>query len=216
MKYIFSILICGSLLISCNDNKEKAGEVYSFAVKQYESGELIKAKITIDSLKNSYPKEFDLIKSSIQLMRKIELKENEKTYNYADSLLKILIPDADALKSNFDYVKSEFEDKGTFIYKGMSVERNVERSYLRSGVYDDGDIYLASVYFGAGKINHTGITVDISNTDFTASTQNIAYDGGTNYRFTDGGNTSEIITYKKGKDNGIIALDSLILLGCSI
>ena len=56
------------------------------------------------------------------------------------------------------------------------------------------------------KINHTGITVDISNTDFTASTQNIAYDGGTNYRFTDGGNTSEIITYKKGKDNGVIAL----------
>ena len=33
----------------------------------------------------------------------------------------------------------------------------------------------------------------------------IPYDGGTNYRFRDGGNISEIVTYKNGKDNGVIS-----------
>ena len=33
----------------------------------------------------------------------------------------------------------------------------------------------------------------------------IEYDGGRNYRFSDNGNKSEIVTYKKGADNGVIA-----------
>ena len=205
MKYILYILSFAFLLTACNNNTEKATEVYNYAVSLYDKGDLNKSKIALDSLKNNFPKEYDLIKESINLMRKIELKENEQTLNYTDSLLKIKINVADSLKNNFEFLKSEYEDKGVYIYKGMNVEKNIERSYLRSGVYEDGDIYLSSVYYGKGNINHTGITLNIPNTETEISTLSVPYDGGTNYRFNDNGNSSEIVTYKKGKDNGAIA-----------
>ena len=200
--YFFSAVL---LLSSCNNDKQKAQQIFNDATGYYDSGQLNTAKIYIDSLKSTYPKEFDLIKQSIKLMWKIELKENQQTYNYTDSLLRIQTHIADSLKDSFDFVKSEYEDKGTFVYKGMGVEKNVERSYLRSGVYENGDIYLSSVYFGKGNINHTGVKLDIPDSGQSVSTSEIPYDGGTNYRFNDGGNSSEIVTYKRGKDNGAIA-----------
>jgi hypothetical protein len=64
-------------------------------------------------------------------------------------------------------------------------------------------MYLASVYFGSRPINHTGIKLSVGNSLF-AETASIPYDGGVNYRFTDNGNTSEIVNYKG--ENGIDAV----------
>ncbi len=205
MKY-FNLIFTGIVIFSsCNNDTKKAQLILNEATSFYNAGQLNNAKTYIDSLRSSYPKEFDLIRESMKLMWKIELKENEKNYSYSDSLLKIKIPEADILKKSFDYVSSDYETNGAYIFKGMSVERNIERSYLRSGVYETGDIYLNSVYFGKGNINHTGMTLEIPGTELSVSTSTIPYDGGTNYRFSDGGNNSEIITYKKGKDNGVLS-----------
>jgi hypothetical protein len=152
----------------------------------------------------SYPKEFGAIKDGIQLMRYIELKENERTLAYTDSMLVIKRAEAEELEKDFDFVKdSVYDEIGNFIYKRLGIEKNIQRSYIRVGVNEYGEIYLASVYYGAKNINHTGIKAEI-NDGISAQTEAIPYDGGRNYRFTDDGAQTEVVTYMKGKDNGVL------------
>ena len=77
----------------------------------------------------------------------------------------------------------------------------MQRCYIRSGVNEKGEIYLASVFYGGAPINHTGIKVSTKDGQF-AETAAIPYDGGVNYRFKDLGKTTEVVTYKgeKGLD----------------
>ena len=77
----------------------------------------------------------------------------------------------------------------------------MQRCYIRSGVNEKGEIYLASVFDGGAPINHTGIKVSTKDGQF-AETAAIPYDGGVNYRFKDLGKTTEVVTYKgeKGLD----------------
>ena len=119
------------------------------AKKLYAEGEYNSAKQKLDSIRTVYPKEFEVIKEGITLMRSIELKENERTLAYTDSMLVLKNKEAEDILKDFEFVaNSEYDKDGFFIYKGMNVERNVERCYLRSGVNNNGEMYLASVYYG--------------------------------------------------------------------
>ncbi|MGL4292295.1 MAG: hypothetical protein ACRCSQ_01745 [Bacteroidales bacterium] len=203
MKIIILFISTILLFASCNNSKEKASLLLEEARDMFESGALNQAKLRIDSMRSTFPKEFDLINEGRQLMREIELKENERNLAYADSLLIIKLAEAEELKKGFVFDKAEgYEELGNYIPKGLTVERNIERNYIRTGVNEYGEMYIASVYFGKGNINHTGIKVEVKDGSH-AQTLSIPYDGGNNYRFSDNGNQSEIVTYKKEKDNGV-------------
>lgn len=204
MRHSLFFFSAALMLAACTNNSEKASLLLEEARDLYSSGALNQAKIRIDSMRETYPKEFDLVNEGRQLMRQIELKENERNLIYIDSLLIVKKAEAEMLTKDFTLDKAEgYEDLGTYIPKGLSVERNVERNYIRSGVNEYGEMYIASVYFGKGNINHTGIRVEIKDGS-NAETIAIPYNGGTNYRFSDNGNQSEIVTYKKEKGNGVI------------
>jgi prepilin-type processing-associated H-X9-DG protein len=66
-----------------------------------------------------------------------------------------------------------------------------------------GEMLLSSVYYGSRPIHHSQLKVSKSNGEYT-ETQSIPYDGGMNYSFVDGGMTTEVVTYTKGKDDGVI------------
>lgn len=204
IRKLFPILLILAIT-ACSGNAKKAQEILDSARVSYEAGALNKAKVQIDSMRNAFPKEFDAIKQGLQLMREIELKENERTLVYTDSLLKVREVEAAELEKAFVFEKDpQYEELGNYIFKGMNVERNIERCYIRTGVNEYGEMYIASVYYGKGNINHTGIKVEIKDGS-NAETVSIPYDGGTNYRFSDNGSQSEIVTYKKGNDNGVIS-----------
>ncbi|MDR2469479.1 MAG: hypothetical protein LBD27_03235, partial [Tannerella sp.] len=100
------------------------------------------------------------------------------------------------LKNGFIYEKdSAYEDIGNYVWKQLTVERNTERSYIRCGVDEKGEIYLASIYFGRRPLNHTGLRLSAPDGSY-AETAVIPYDGGMNYRFKDQGSTTEVVTYK--------------------
>ena len=68
---------------------------------------------------------------------------------------------------------------------------------------EHGEMYLASVYYGAKPIEHTGIKLSTPDGTFV-ETPEIAYDGGNNYRFSNLGNTTEVVTYKAEKGENAI------------
>lgn len=199
------ILLTGLLLSSCNSQEKEARNRLDNARKLYEANEFFSAKNEIDSIRTLYPKEFEVLKESLQLMREVEWKEAERTLAYCDSLLPIRIAEIEELRKSFVYEKdSIYEEVGTFVWKQQTIERNIARCYIRCGVNEQGEMYLASVYYGANPINHTSIKLSTPNGVF-AETASIPYDGGVNYRFKDLGFTTEVVTYKG--DAGLDAIN---------
>ena len=174
------------------------------AKAMYGQNELFAAKNQIDSIRAHYPKEIKVLKETLELMRLVELKEADRNIAYCDSLIPVKLEELKGLTKGFTFEKdSVYEEIGNYIWQQQTIERNVERSYIRCGVNEKGEMYLASVYFGAKPLNHSSLKVSVKDGSF-AETASIPYDGGVNYRFKDLGNTSEIVTYKG--DNGINAI----------
>jgi hypothetical protein len=183
-----------TILAGCGDGKE-AGRMLERARSLYESGQFIVAKCVIDSVNALYPRQVGARKEALTLMRLVERGESERNIQFCDSLLPVRIKELDALRKGFVFEKdSEYDEKGRYVWQTMTVERNVEHSYVRCGVDEDGEMYMASVYFGSRPVEHTGLKLSTADGVF-AETPSIPYDGGVNYRFRDNGNTTEVVTY---------------------
>ena len=195
IKFGIGLLFIAVLVVSCGEGKE-AQKRLDEAKVLYENKQFAAAKIALDSINILYPKEIEARKEALTLMRLTERGESEQNIAFCDSLMPIRINELENLKKGFVFEKDpEYDDIGNFIWRTMTIERNVERSYIRCGVNEDGEMYITSLYFGGSPINHTGLKFSTNNNMF-AETPAIAYDGGVNYRFKDNGNTSEVVTYK--------------------
>jgi hypothetical protein len=192
-------VLAATLLVGCNGDEKKAQARLDAAKSLFEQGEYSAAKTEIDSMRVLYPKEFDIQKAGLALMRQVEQKEAERNIAFCDSLIPIRHAGFMEMAKGFVYEKdTAYDEIGKFVSKLMTIERNVKRCYVRSGVDENGEMYIASVFFGPKPIKHTGIKLSTPD-GITAETPAIPYDGGMNYRFEDLGNTSEVVTYKGEK-----------------
>lgn len=193
---LYYILPLALLLAGCGNGGKEARARLERAKAMYENNELYAAKSEIDSIRTLYPKEIGVLKESLALMRQVDLKECQRNIAFCDSMLPIKTEEAEKLKNGFTFEKEEqYEEIGNYIWKQQTIERNVQRSYVRCGVNEKGEMYLASVFYGNSPLNHTGLRVSTPDGLF-AETAAVPYDGGRNYRFKDMGMTSEIVTYK--------------------
>ena len=194
-RQLMTVLAVCCFITGCGEGNEARTRLEE-AKTMYENKQFILAKNAIDSIHILFPREIEVRKQALTLMRLVERGESERNIAYCDSLLPIRINESDDIKKAFIFEKNETYDKlGKYIWKTMTVERNVERSYIRCGVDEAGEMYIASVYFGRSPINHTGLLFS-TNDGTHAETPSIPYDGGVNYRFQDLGNTTEVVTYK--------------------
>ena len=188
-------ILLALLFTSCGESKD-ARKLLDETQSMYENKNFIAAKSMIDSLNATYPTEIEIRKEALTLMRLVERGESMQNIAYCDSLIPIRFGELDELKKGFVFEKdSTYDEIGNYIWKAMTIERNVERSYIRCGVDEKGEMYIASVYFGGRPIEHTGLKLSAKDGTF-AETPAIPYDGGVNYRFKDLGNTTEVVTYK--------------------
>ena len=197
------LLIIAVVTTGCGNEKKEAEARLATARQLYETDQWAAAKQELDSLKALYPTQVEAQREGLTLMRTIEMNEQERNFAYCDSLLTVKEEEARKLSEKFVLEKDEeYQEIGLWIYKNQRVERNVERSYLRSNVNEKGEFVLASVYFRKGAINHNAIKASLNNGEF-AETAVIPRDGGRNYSFIDNGNTSEIVSYIIEKDGGV-------------
>ena len=198
MKFIksgFVITITLLLFTGCGKGNDAQKRLDNAKV-MYENKLFIAAKSEIDSINILYPREIEIRKEALTLMRLVERGESERNIAYCDSIIPILTGRLGDLKKGFILEKDSTYDRiGNYIWSTMTVERNLERSYIRCGVNEDGEMYIASVYFGGNPIEHSGLKFSTKDGIF-AETPSIPYDGGVNYRFKDMGSTTEVVTYK--------------------
>jgi hypothetical protein len=195
MKQNILIATLLGILAGCGEGKE-AREKLENARTLYEQKQFIAAKSAIDSIHTAYPREVAVRRDALALMRAVERGECMQNIAFCDSVLPIRQSELDDRKKGFVFEKDPaYDEIGNYVWQTMTIERNIERSYIRCGVNEHGRMYVASVYFGSRPLGHTGLKLSTGDGAF-AQTPAIPYDGGRNYRFTDLGNTTEVVTYE--------------------
>lgn len=130
-----------------------------------------------------------------------QLTTEQNTLRVTDSLIQVMIPKINEVTmTSFDYVKSEYDDLGRFVPKGMDTEDNVQRSYIHCAVDEYGQTQLISTYCGS-KLEHTQLRITASD-GTSATTESIPYNDGSNYRYDIEGTHYESVTYILGRKTG--------------
>ena len=194
-----SAILALSLLAGCDDGGEKEAQVrLQKAEAALQQDNFSEAKLQIDSIKMLHPKAFEARKQGIKLMQQVDLKEQQKTLVYLDSMMQVKQLQLDSIKGRFVFEKdTAYQDIGNWFYPTQVVEKNVGRSFLRAHVNELGEMSLTSIYCAGGTLNHTSVKVSVGDT--FAETP-MAKDS---YTTTDLGRTIEKADYKLGEDGGV-------------
>lgn len=186
-------------LASCGQEEKKANELLSRAESSFQSANYSEAKLLIDSIRNSYPKVFDVRRKAIMLKQQVELKEQQISLEYLDSMMSVKQLALDSIKSDYILEKdTAYQEIGNYFYPSQVVEKNIGRTFLRANVNEKGEMSLTSIYCAGGSLNHTSVKVS-SNDAFaqTPASPDV-------YVSSDLGRKIEKADYKLGADGGVI------------
>lgn len=198
MKKVILLACLCCTLFSCEDVEKKAGEKLQAAREAFELGNYNEAKILIDSIKMLYPKAFETRRAGIGLMQEVELKEQEKSLVYLDSMLQAKQKDFDAIKGKYTFEKdAEYQNIG--IHPSQVIEKNLHRSFLRFQVDENGVMSMTSIYCGAHNIHHVAVKVTAPDGSFAETPA--AKDS---YETTDLGEKIEKADFKLGEDGNVM------------
>lgn len=198
-KSMLLVCLCCTLF-SCNDADKKADEKLQAARKAFELGNYNEAKIMVDSIKTLYPKAFDVRRAGIGLMQEIELKEQEKSQLYLDSMLQAKQQAFNAIKSKYAFEKdAEYQNIGNYLHPSQVIEKNLHRSFLRFQTDENGMMSMTSIYCGPRNIHHIAVKVIAPDGSFAETPA--AKDS---YETTDLDEKIEKADYKMGEDGNVM------------
>lgn len=200
MKKVMLLACLCCTLFSCEDVEKKAGEKLQAAREAFELGNYNEAKILIDSIKVLYPKAFETRRAGIGLMQEVELKEQEKSLVYLDSMLQAKQKEFDAIKGKYTFEKdAEYQNIGNYLHPSQVIEKNLHRSFLRFQVDENGVMSMTSIYCGAHNIHHVAVKVTAPDGSFAETPA--AKDS---YETTDLGEKIEKADFKLGEDGNVM------------
>lgn len=196
------ILACTALLLaSCgNDMEKKASEKLSAAQAAFEHGDYNGAKLQIDSIKLLYPKAFDVRRAGNKLMQQVELKEQQLSLIYLDSMMQTKQKEVEAILGKYTFEKdAEYQRVGNYFWPTQTVEKNMHRSFLRFQVNELGVMTMTSIYCGGGNLHHFAVKVIAPDGSFAETPASKD-----SYETTDLGEKIEKADYKMGSDGNIM------------
>ena len=200
MKTMILLACLCCTLFSCENVEKKAGEKLQTAREAFKRGDFSEAKMQIDSIKILYPKAFETRREGISLMQQVELKEQEKTLVYLDSLFQKKQRELDAIKGKFTLEKdAEYQKIGNCLHPSQVIEKNLHRSYLRFQVNETGQMSMTSIYCGPSNIHHISVKVIAPDGSFAETPAS-----NDSYETTDLGEKIEKADYKIGEDGNVI------------
>lgn len=195
---IFSASI---VLAACGEKKNDEAIAYLDNIHTlYNNGDYEEALSMSDSLQILYPKAFKEIKEGLTLKQDIRRALNQRYITDCDSLLSVYEPKIDSLKKLFILQKDKnYQEVGVYIPK-ITNTNSLTGTTLRSGVYEDGRLYLESVYLG-GQLHNK---VKIATRDKNSAESLPVNDDGLNFRFSNLGQQYEVIKVMPIHNNGLV------------
>lgn len=159
-KILLGGTVAALFLVSCGESVDsKAGKLLQQANVAYDAGEYQNAKMLIDSIRDTYPTAFTARRGALELMRNVELAEQQRNLDYCNTIIGELSMRRDSMLTAFEYEKDKrYQDEGSYILPSQAFRLNVFNSLLRARVTESGEAYLTSIYRGK-RIAHNSVKV---------------------------------------------------------
>ncbi len=206
----FSLYLSVFVLLSmsaCSDPNKGAQDRLELARTLFFEKNFEQAKLEIDSIKILFPKSYEQIKGGMALQDSVRMGENTYLIGRCDSMIAVIQPSIDSMKIFFIYERDEQyqeEGHGSFIPKEAYGGKVITTTALRSGVSENGELYIESVFLGGQMHDRLKIA---AKDGASAETLPVIEDG-FNFRFTNLGQQYEVIRFTGKKENGVGAFVS--------
>lgn len=175
------------LLTSCgNGDTQKAQALLDNARDAYENKNYATSLLLIDSIKNAYPREFDIRREALHLSTLATEAQTLCQLESADSLTAVLGALGDSLQRNIKFVSNPIE--GYYVTKSVNPTSFTGSTGIQARMTPDGDFYIMSS-LKAKPVKSTSVTVSANGKE--ARTATVNYDGERNDRSMG----AEIITF---------------------
>lgn len=175
------------LLTSCgNGDTQKAQALLDNARDAYENKNYATSLLLIDSIKNAYPREFDIRREALHLSTLATEAQTLRQLESADSLTAVLGALGDSLQRNIKFVSNPIE--GYYVAKSVNPTSFTGSTGIQARMTPDGDFYIMSS-LKAKPVKSTSVTVSANGKE--ARTATVNYDGERNDRSMG----AEIITF---------------------
>ena len=186
-KSLFYCALCMLICAACQPSEEeRAISLVSEAQTLVNDGQWRQARIVLDSLHITYPKQVAQRRLAKALEDSITYLEAQRTLAYVDTLLPPLLEQADKLIKRFKYEKNEkYEDYGKYVHRLLTTGSNTSRNFIQAYVRDDRQTFVKSCYYGTTVMNQQSVTL--------SSEGESAVFQGHNHHFEDG-NHHEVMT----------------------
>lgn len=193
---IAGLAIAGSGCSSKSENPD-ARNLLAKAENDFNSGNYASSIALLDSLQKTFPAETALQREAMAMRPKVIEAEATKALAAVDSTYNADIETLKSLKTQLKWIKTPGMIEGYWIAPEVYRSDFMNTTGIEARVSEIGEFYIVSSVNPAGNLKHQSIGLKTSAGN--AHTQNVAYDGESNYRI--GG--AEVITFSPAQSDTI-------------
>lgn len=193
---IAGLAIAGSGCSSKSENPD-ARNLLAMAENDFSSGNYASSIVLLDSLQKTFPAETALQREAMAMRPKVIEAEATKALAAVDSTYNADIETLKSLKTQLKWIKTPRMIEGYWIAPEVYRSDFMNTTGIEARVSEIGEFYIVSSVNPAGNLKHQSIGLKTSAGN--ARTQNVAYDGESNYRI--GG--AEVITFSPAQSDTI-------------
>lgn len=194
--FIAGLAIAGSGCSSKSENPD-ARNLLAKAENDFNSGNYASSIALLDSLQKTFPAETALQREAMAMRPKVIEAEATKALAAVDSTYNADIETLKSLKTQLKWIKTPGMIEGYWIAPEVYRSDFMNTTGIEARVSEIGEFYIVSSVNPAGNLKHQSIGLKTSAGN--ARTQNVAYDGESNYRI--GG--AEVITFSPAQSDTI-------------
>lgn len=201
---IAGLAIAGSGCSSKSENPD-ARNLLAMAENDFSSGNYASSIVLLDSLQKTFPAETALQREAMAMRPKVIEAEATKALAAVDSTYNADIETLKSLKTQLKWIKTPGMIEGYWIAPEVYRSDFMNTTGIEARVSEIGEFYIVSSVNPAGNLKHQSIGLKTSAGN--ARTQNVAYDGESNYRI--GG--AEVITFSPAQSDtiGVVARNAV-------
>lgn len=201
---IAGLAIAGSGCSSKSENPD-ARNLLAMAENDFNGGNYASSIALLDSLQKTFPAETALQREAMAMRPKVIEAEATKALAAVDSTYNADIETLKSLKTQLKWIKTPGMIEGYWIAPEVYRSDFMNTTGIEARVSEIGEFYIVSSVNPAGNLKHQSIGLNTSAGN--ARTQNVAYDGESNYRI--GG--AEVITFSPAQSDtiGVVARNAV-------
>ena len=207
MKSIITIVanvLVVSLLISCTSQAEKrAAADFQQVDALVAKNDVGSALMLLDTILARNSNDYGIIGEAMKRRKPLAINYHKGIITSSEALLAGLDSRISLLTRDFILTPGEAGMPGTYEHRRQTVESSWNRTFLKIGLNENGDIWMTSHYYGNAWIDHTSVRVYDQDSYIVTDTIGLGHEW--NRKVEDGADKWETIDFREGSDAGAIA-----------